>query len=263
MRQGRSISLLFLLVVSVLVSGCATIINPATGKKEFIMIGTQEEMSIGDQVAAEVESKFKVSRDEVLIERAGRIGLRIAKVSDRQDLDYHFRVLEDKDPNALSTPGGHVYVNSGLMEKANDDELAAVIAHEVGHVAARHSVKAMQANMATSLVTALAFSTVETKKEVRQGAAVALNLIMLGYSREDEFEADKLGIRYAYYAGFDPDGMVTFLEKLQAQNKSPFDKGLVYLKSHPLYSDRIQRARAYAAYLKEYDPSRENPPRKN
>jgi predicted Zn-dependent protease len=247
-HSARYISLL--LIFPLFLSGCATIINPATGKKEFIMIGTQEEVSIGNQVATEVETNFKLSNNEALIERVNRIGMRVAKVSDRQDLTYHFKVLDNKDANALSTPGGYVYVNSGLMERADDDELAAVIAHEVGHIAARHSVQAMQANMATSLVAALVFSSVKTKKEVSQGAAVALNLVMLGYSRGDEFEADKLGVRYAYRAGFDPYGMVHFLEKLQRENKeNPLDKGLVYLKSHPLYSERITKARAYAAYL--------------
>lgn len=236
-------------------SGCATMVNPATGRKQIIMIGTQQEVSIGNQVATEVETNFKLSHDEALIGRANRIGLRVAKASDRQDVKYIFKVLDNKDANALSTPGGYVYVNSGLMERADDDELAAVIAHEVGHIAARHSVQAMQANMATSLVAALVFSSVKTEKEVQQGAAVALNLVMLGYSRDDEFEADKLGVKYAYNAGFDPYGMVNFLEKLQKENKeNPLDKGLVYLKSHPLYSERITKARAYAAFLTGENP---------
>jgi len=167
-------------------------------------------------------------------------------------LKYYFKVLENKDINALSTPGGYVYVNSGLMEKADDDELAAVVGHEVGHIAARHSVQAMQSNMGASFLASLVFSQVETNEQVRQAAAVGLNLIMLGYSRGDEFEADKLGVRYAYYAGFDPNGEVTFLEKLQEQDKgNSTDKTLVYLRSHPLYSDRIAKAKAYAAYLKE------------
>lgn len=251
--SAKYISLL--LVFPFFLSGCATVINPATGKKEFIMIGTQEEVSIGNQVAAEVETNFKLSHNEALIEKVSRIGARVAKVSDRQDISYHFKVLDNKDANALSTPGGYVYVNSGLIERADDDELASVIAHEVGHIAARHSVQAMQASMATSLIAALVFSGVKTKKEVREGAAIALNLVMLGYSRDDEFEADKLGVKYAYSAGFDPYGMAHFLEKLQRENKeNPLDKGLVYLKSHPLYSERITKARAYAAYLAAEQP---------
>jgi predicted Zn-dependent protease len=249
MRNPDKIFLFAALTLPLFLAGCATVYNPATGAKEYIMISTAQEVSIGNQVAAEVETKYRLSQNTAQIERVNAIGSRIAAVSDRQDLKYYFKVLDNKDVNALSTPGGYVYVNSGLIEKANDDELAAVIGHEVGHIAARHSVQAMQANMGTSLVASLVFSRVETTEQVRQAAAIGLNLIMLGYSREDEFEADKLGVRYTYYAGFDPNGAVTFMEKLLREEKG--DNSFVYLRSHPLYSDRIAKAAAYAAYLKE------------
>lgn len=259
MRHALERSALVLLIPLIFLSGCATVINPASGRKEYLMISTQQEISIGEQVSAEIEKSYRLSHDEGMIERANRIGLKIAKVSDRQDLAYHFKVLDNKDTNAVSTPGGYVYVYSGLMEKANDDELAAVIAHEVGHIAARHSVQAMQSNMATSLVAGLIFASMKTKNEIRQGTDAALNLIMLGYSRGDELEADNLGVRYAYYAGFDPDGSATFLEKLQKEQKeNPMDKGLVYLRSHPLNSERIKKDTEYAAYLKRTDPARQH-----
>lgn len=255
MRDLNKIFLLIVLTSSLFLSGCATVYNPATGAKEYIMIGTQREVSIGNQVAVAVETKFRLSQDTAEIERVNSIGKKIAAVSDRQDLKYYFKALENKDINALSTPGGYVYVNSGLMEKANDDELAAVIGHEVGHIAARHAVQAMQAQnliSAGTIVAGIFVKSSDSSRQVMQGAGIGLNLIMLGYSREDEFEADKLGVRYACYAGFDPNGEVTFLEKLQRQEKeTPFDKTLVYLRSHPLYSERISKIRAYAAYLKE------------
>ena len=240
-----------MLVLSLFLSGCATVYNPATGAKEYIMIGTQQEVSIGNQVAAEVETKYKLSQNAAQIERVNSIGQRIAAVSDRQDLKYYFKVLENKDINALSAPGGYVYVNTGLLDKANDDELAAVIGHEVGHVAARHAVQAMQSQnlISVGMIGASIFVKSDKKQQAMEWAGVALNLIMMGYSREDEFEADKLGVRYAYYAGFDPNGAVTFLEKLRQEDKD--DKAIVYLRSHPLYSDRIAKAAAYAAYLKE------------
>lgn len=237
---------------SLFIAGCATVYNPATGKKEYLMINTQEEVALGNQVAVEIERKFVLSRNPAEIERVHRIGAKIAAVSDRRDITYYFKVIQDDDINALSTPGGYIYVNTGLLKAADDDELAAVIAHEVGHVAARHAVFLMQSNMTTSLIGSIIFSNVEASEDVRRGTSAAVNLIMLGYSREDEFEADKLGVRYVYYAGFDADGMAAFLEKLQRQNKeNPLDRGLVYLRSHPLYSDRIAKARAQAAYLQE------------
>lgn len=246
----RDLSVLTLVVVAVLLSSCATTYNPATGKEEFVMIGTQEEVAIGQQVARQIERRFKLSDDPAQVERVNRIGNRIISVSDRRELRYYFKVIKNKDINALSTPGGYVYVNTGLLDKANDEELAAVIAHEVGHIAAKHAVKAMQSQMAYSLIAGLIFSR-GGSEEVRRGANIAMNLIMLGYSREDEFEADKLGVKYSYFAGFDPNGMITFLEKLEREEKEhPLDKGFIYLRSHPLYSDRIAKARAEVAFLK-------------
>lgn len=254
MMKLKNILILILLMTPVLLSSCATTYNPATGREELIMMGTQEEVAIGRQVAGQVERRFKLSDDPAQIERVKKIGGGIAAVCDRRDLEYHFKVIKNKDINALSTPGGYVYVNTGLLDKANDDELASVIAHEVGHVAARHAVKAMQADMAYSVIAGLIFSRVGSR-EVQRGANIAMNLIMLGYSREDEFEADKLGVRYSYYAGFDPHGMITFLEKLQQEEKErPWDKSFVYLRSHPLYSDRISKARAEVAFLKYVAP---------
>jgi len=251
MADLKKFSLLFILGLLLLLSGCATVYNPATGAKEYISIGTQEEVSIGKEVAAAVEAKYKLSQNTAQIERVNSIGRRIAAVSDRQDLKYHFKVLENKDINALSTPGGYVYVNTGLLDKADDDELAAVIGHEVGHIAARHAVQAIDANkwISGGMILATILIKSDNKKAVMEGASMALDVIMKGYSREDEFEADKLGVRYAYYAGFDPNGAVTFMEKLRQAGKD--DRIAVYFSTHPLYSERIAKARAYAAYLKE------------
>lgn len=239
------------LICSLFIAGCATVYNPATGKKEYLMINTREEVAVGKQVSEEIERKFVLSGNRAEIERVNLIGGKVAAVSDRQDITYYFKVIQDDDINALSAPGGYIYVNTGLLKAADDDELAAVIAHEVGHIAARHAVFSMQTNMAASLIGGIIFSNIETSEDVRRGTSAVLNLVMLGYSRDDEFEADKLGVTYAYYAGFDANGMVVFLEKLQRQNKeNPLDRGLVYLRSHPLYSDRIAKARAQAAYLR-------------
>ncbi|KPK41129.1 MAG: hypothetical protein AMJ78_06310 [Omnitrophica WOR_2 bacterium SM23_29] len=246
----KNLFILTLLIAPVLLSGCATTYNPATSKEEFIMIGTQEEVAIGQQVARQIEHRFRLSDDLAQIQRVNKVGNRIASVCDRRDLQYYFKAIKNKDINALSTPGGYVYVNTGLLDKATDDELAAVVAHEIGHIAARHAVKAMQADMAYSVIAGLIFSRVGSR-EIQRGANIAMNLIMLGYSREDEFEADKLGVKYTYYAGFDPNGMITFLEKLkQEEREHPWDKSLVYLRSHPLYSDRISKAKAEIAFLK-------------
>ena len=113
------------------------------------------------------------------------VGQRIASVCDRKEINYHFRVLEDDEVNAVSLPGGFVYVNKGLMEKiANDDELAGVLAHEVGHIVARHSIKKLQAVMGYSILRILTVAVPQTG-ELGTAADIAFTELLLGYSRDD------------------------------------------------------------------------------
>ena len=138
------------------ISGCATIYNPATQRKEFYLINTGQEVGMGQEMDAELHKKLKVLNNPLMQMRLDRIGNRIAAVSDRQDLTYTFRVVEDKELNAFAIPGGFVYVNSALMNLATDDELAGVVAHEIGHVAARHSVKRLQTALGYQIVMGIA-----------------------------------------------------------------------------------------------------------
>jgi beta-barrel assembly-enhancing protease len=161
-------------------------------------------------------------------------------VSDRKEIDYHFKVLEDDDINAVSLPGGYVYVNSGLLAKvANDDELACVLAHEVGHIVARHSIKKLQAMQGYSILRLLVAVAPGTS-EVSNAADAAFTQFLLGYSRQDELLADQLGARYAKLAGYDPHGMVTFLIKLQDINRRMPPTERSYYKTHPYVPDRIR-----------------------
>ncbi|MGE5197715.1 MAG: Maf family nucleotide pyrophosphatase, partial [Deltaproteobacteria bacterium] len=139
---------LFMLLFCVILTGCSTEYNVVTGKEETFYYSTEREVQIGKSVSKEVEKQYKLAEDPLLQERVRVIGNKISAVCDRKDIDYTFKVLDDKEVNAVSLPGGFVYVNKGLMERVdNDDELAAVLAHEVGHLVARHSIKRLQATM--------------------------------------------------------------------------------------------------------------------
>ena len=218
-------------------SGCATVYNPATGQKEFIFITTPTEVSIGKAVSAKVASQYKISNDAEKNNRVREIGKKIAEVSDRKDLVYNFYVIEENDLNAFTSPGGYLYINSGLLDKATDDELACVIGHEVGHVAARHIAKKMQAQIGYSILMNIAMRKAGLK-DMQTAASISYNLIMLGYSREDELLSDRLAVKYAHKAGYDPYAMISFLKKLK--NSSKNDIGPVFLRSHPYASDRIK-----------------------
>jgi predicted Zn-dependent protease len=241
----------FLLValLPVFSSGCATIYNPATGRNEAIFINTASEVAIGNSAASQIATRYKISSDQEDIKRLEDIGAMIAAVSDRQDLDYRFYIIEDKTLNAFTIPGGHVYMFRGLYEKLDDDELAAVLAHEIGHVAARHIVKKMQASLGYQLLSTLALAAYtkgqDDKKTKSAGylgyaAATAFNLVQLGYSRQDEYQADELSVKYTKAAGFNPEGMKNALDVLRAEEKKGFPVPYI-LRSHPYIDERIER----------------------
>ena len=239
-KVGWIVMLLFL-------SGCTTIYNPATGKRETLLIDTQEEVSLGKDMDKQVKSEMPLLNNPQMQRRLNSIGNKISAVSDRQDLKYNFSVLDNKEFNAFAIPGGNVYVNSGLIQAANDNELAAVVGHEVGHIAARHSVKRLQAVLGYQLIAAIALG-VSGQEQILQAVDVAFNVVVLGYSRKDEYLADKLGVKYTNAAGFDPQGMVTFFQKLQKEAKNT-GFNLVFLSSHPPIEERIKQVQEQIAVL--------------
>lgn len=232
----------FLFMVFIL-SGCATVYNPATGRQETVLISTADEVSIGQRMAAQIERRYKPDEDMMVQARLRAIGHVIANISDRKDLVYYFKVLKGKDVNAFTTPGGYVYVFRGLIDKTDSDsELGSVIAHEIGHVAARHAAKKMEVDMGYSLLMSLVFSQ-KSIPEMERYINIGFNLISLGYSREDELFADKLAIRYLIRAGYNPYGMVSFMEKMERMEKEEGGAPIYVLSSHPYMSQRIEEAR--------------------
>ncbi|MCX5706687.1 MAG: Maf family nucleotide pyrophosphatase [Candidatus Omnitrophica bacterium] len=230
----------FYILSTAFLSGCSTEYNVVTGKQEVYYYSTDKEVQMGQAIAKAVEKEYKSAEDPLMQKRVEDIGKKVAVVSDRREIDYHFMVLDDDEVNAVSLPGGYVYVNKGLVEKvSNDDELAGVLAHEVGHIVARHSIKKLQGMQAYSILRILV-AVAPGSGEVGNAADVAFTELLLGYSREDELLADQLGARYAKLAGYDPHGMITFLEKLQAINRKRPLQERSYFKTHPYVPDRVR-----------------------
>ncbi len=220
--------------------GCVTIYNPATEQKETLLIDTLSEVAMGQDMNRQIQKELKVSNDPQLQQRLNNIGNKVAKFSDRQDLAYIFQVIKDDELNAFAIPGGFIYVNSGLINRANDDELACVLGHEIGHVAAKHSVKKLQSVLGYQIIIGIALG-VSGQQTMGQAMDIVFNLVSLGYSRKDEFLADRLCVKYARKSGFNPYGTVTFFKKLEEESNS---KGanlkLVFLSSHPPIGERIK-----------------------
>lgn len=242
MHSRLKINNFLLIALLFLLAGCATIYNPATQRNELILIDTASEISLGRDMDKQMQRKIKLSSDLQLQTRLNTIGYKLAKSSDRQDLLYYFRVANDDELNAFALPGGFVYINSGLMQRATDNELAAVISHEIGHIAARHSVKKLQAALGYQIVINLALG-ISGNASLGRAMDIVFNLVNLGYSRQDEFLADRLAVKYSKKAGFDPYGMVTFFRKLaEEQKKKGPNFRIVFLSSHPPIQERIKNA---------------------
>ncbi len=245
--KHRFIIVLFL-STALFLTGCAAVYNVATGRKEYVVIGTRQEVSLGRDLDKQILRKYKVSDDKSMDDRLKAIGERIADASDRQDIEYSFKVVEFDAINAFTIPGGYVYATTALMNAvSNDDELAGVMAHEVGHVAARHSIKRLEASLGYSILSQIAFSfvrpdstsEVERIRNIRKATNTVYRLIELGYSRQDELVADSLALRYTKKAGYDPVAVLTFMEKL-LEKEDPGSEWFVFMRSHPHTKDRVE-----------------------
>ncbi len=207
----------------------------------------QEEIRIGRQVAVEIEKEYEVSKNPADIALVEGIGQRIVWAA-QSDWPYTFKVLESREVNAVSLPGGPVYIFRGLIDltEGNEDELAGVIAHEVAHVHRRHVAKMYAKGVFADLIIVFA-----TGGALQDAAQIANLMLQLRFSRDDEYEADRLALRYAYRAGYDPHGLIRFFEKLLREQREEKSDILTYnlTRTHPLTEARIKRAREEVAKI--------------
>ncbi|MCQ9205305.1 MAG: M48 family metalloprotease [Omnitrophica bacterium] len=228
---------LLILILLFLISGCVTIYNPATGRKESYFINEESEISIGRNMADDIIRNKGIVNDHTLVAYVNQIGKSIAKISHRDSLNFEFYILDDTGMNAFALPGGYIFINKGLVEGTSEDELAFVIGHEIGHVCARHSLKRLQSSLGFDLLISIALGYSDYAL-VRDAVNITYNIIALGYSRKDEFFADSLGVGYVLKAGYKLRGAISLLRKLERLDKG---EPLVFLRSHPKPEARIEK----------------------
>jgi predicted Zn-dependent protease len=148
----------------------------------------------------------------------------------------------------VAIPGGYIFIFKELIEKTTDDELANVIAHEIAHIEARHSVKKLQAVLGYSLLVNIAFRG-ENYAEIVRYSNLIFDLVLKGYSRRDEFEADSTGVVLAYRAGYKPEAMISFLNKLKKLNENS-GLEIEFLSTHPSYDNRMESIQKTISILK-------------
>ena len=201
----------------------------------------EKEIQLGRQLASEIEQNAKIVDDPVIAEYVNRIGQNIVNNSDAK-VPFTIKVIDSDEVNAFALPGGYFYINTGLIELAQDEaELAGVMAHEIAHVAARHGTRnATRGQLIQIASIPLMFIGGWAGYGIQQAANFAIPMTMLKFSREFEKDADFLGVQYMYKTGYDPASMVQFFERLQAKQKKNKNAIAKAFSSHPMTKNRIK-----------------------
>ena len=228
------------------VGACAT--NPATGKKEFSLMSEAQEIELGKQLDGEVRRQMGVYENAELQRYVESVGLRLARTSERPSLPWHFAVVDAPAVNAFALPGGYIYLTRGILPFLdNEAQLAGVLGHEIGHVTARHSAqqytKATTAGIGVTLLSIF----VPEARPFQNLTETALGVLFLKYGRDDELQADQLGVKYTGSSGWDPSGVTGMLTTLgRLDEASGSRKGVPnWLSTHPAPADRVTKVQAF------------------
>ncbi|MDF2764812.1 MAG: putative Zn-dependent protease [Rhodospirillales bacterium] len=238
--------------------------NPATGQQSLLGMSEDQEVQVSKQehpkILAEFGGEYKDPEVQSYISSLGEL---LAKTSERPDLPWKFTVLDTPQVNAFALPGGYIYITRGLLALAsNEAEVASVLAHEIGHVAARHSAQRQGRSTLVGLGAALAGILTGSGEIAQIGNAIGTGYVQK-FSRDQELQADTLGVRYMARANYDPEAAVSFLRKMQGETrlraleagKDPEEAEQInWMSSHPRTADRVEQAIENAGGKKVSNP---------
>jgi predicted Zn-dependent protease len=215
--------------------------NRNINKGSINFMSLEKEIAMGRQMAAEIERQIKLLEDPTISEYVNRVGQNLVRNSDAK-VPFTIKVVESEEINAFALPGGFFYVNTGLILAADDEsELAAVMAHEIAHVTARHGTEnASKAQLVNIASIPLIFLGGVAGFGIRQAAGFLIPMQFLQFNRKAEGEADYLGVQYLYKTGYDPGAAVSFFEKLQAKETAKPGSIPKMFSTHPPTGDRIE-----------------------
>ena len=226
------------LALAAVISGCA--------------ISTQQEVQMGTDYAQQINSQLPIVQDPEVVRYINVLGDSIAKLADDRNLDWQFFVVNASEVNAFAVPGGYIYVNRGLIDRAQKlDQLAGVLGHEIGHVTRRHSVSQMEKAQGANIGVTLAC--VLTSVCNNQATAAAINVggsaLFAKFSRDDENEADVEGVKNVIRAGIDPRGIPEMFRILLDERQRSPSSVSSWFATHPLEEDRIRETEAEIAKI--------------
>ncbi len=247
------------LVPALLLASCA--VNPATGQRQLSLMGEAQEIQMGREADPDIVASMGLYPDEALQSYVQELGAALAARSERPDLPWSFRVLDDPVINAFALPGGYIYVTRGILAYLDSEaELAGILGHEIGHVTARHSVNQMSKAQLAQLGWGVGTIFVPRLQELEGLAGASMQLLFLKFGRDDEHQADELGVRYMSRLGYDParlSGVMSMLGKVTSAEGG--ERVPEWMSTHPNPENRegaiLEMARTATV---EADPPRVN-----
>src|SRR5918993_3967267 len=209
-------------VLVLTIAACAT--NPATGKREFSLMSEAQEIDLGKNMDGEIRREMGIYSDPELQRYVETVGMRLARASQRPNLPWHFTVVDEPAINAFALPGGYIYLTRGILPFLDSEaELAGVLGHEIGHVTARHSAQQYTRATTAGLGVQLLSIFVPEARPFQNLTETALGVMFLKHGRDDELQADRLGVDYTASTGWNPigvGGMLRTLSRLEKGNGS-------------------------------------------
>ncbi|WKN45573.1 M48 family metalloprotease [Tunicatimonas pelagia] len=250
MRIQRYISYLLIVATSFWLSGCAT--NPVTGKKELMLMSSNQERAMGEQNDPQITQFFGVYDDKELQQFINQKGQQMAKVSHRPDLAYEFKIVDSPVVNAFAVPGGFIYFTRGIMAHFNNEaEFAGVLGHEIGHVTARHSASQYSKQMLAQVGLVAGMVISPELAQFADAAQQGIGLLFLKFGRDDEKQSDKLGVEYSTKIGYDADEMANFFNTLDRMRGDAGQSVPTFMSTHPDPADRQQKVQQLAQKWKK------------
>ena len=235
----KNLFLVTLVAVLSIFTNCSR--NPVTGKKQVVLMSTEQELAMGKEADPQIIQQYGLYEDSSLQQYFRQKGNEMVAISHRSNIQYGFRIINSEVLNAFAVPGGYVYFTRGIMAYFNNEaEFAGVLGHEIGHIAARHSV-AQQRNQTLGQIGIIAGMVLSpTLAQFGEAASQGLGLLMLKNGRDDERQADELGVEYSAKIGYDPQHMANFFRTLERQGEGSGQEELpTFLSTHPSPGERL------------------------
>jgi len=236
-----------LVVVSAAAALSACAVNPATGKKEFMLVSEGQELAMGKEYDQQLVAEMGLYGDTALANYVQRLGVRLAALSERPQLPWAFRLVDDPVVNAFAVPGGYIYITRGIMaHMGSEAQLVSVLGHEIGHVTARHTAQQITQQQLVGLGLGIGSLFSPTAAGI---ASVGAQILFLKFSRDDESQADELGFRYMRSAQYDPREAADMFAQLARVSGSSGSRLPEWQSTHPDPENRREKALARAATL--------------